>query len=86
MLTNLTYRIGTTDIKNIVEAINEREDFRAEENAIKRLPIFSEVMTYLGPEDCDVKLEWIVWLNEYYDRSRTYNSRGDMSEIIVRQR
>lgn len=78
-------RIGTTDIKNILAAINKKENFRGELNALKRLPIFSGIMTFLGPNECDVDLEWIVWLNEVHDHSRTGTSGGDMDEIVVRE-
>jgi hypothetical protein len=52
---------------------------------MKRLPIVSGIMTYLGPNESDVDLEWTVWLNEYYDHSKTCTSRGEMSEIMVQE-
>lgn len=78
-------RIGTTDIKNILAAINKKEDFRGELNALKRMPIFSGLMTFIGPDECDVDLEWIVWLDEVQDQSRIGTSGGNMDEIFVRE-
>ncbi|KAG6359173.1 hypothetical protein INS49_012693 [Diaporthe citri] len=77
--------IGTTDIKNILAAIDKKESFRGESNAVKRLPIFSGLMTFIGPNECDVDLEWIVWLDEVHDQSRTGTSGGDMDEIVVQE-
>lgn len=78
-------RIGTTDIKNILTAINKKENFRGETNALKRMPIFSGLMTFIGPDECDVDLEWIVWLDEVQDQSRIGTSGGNMDEIVVRE-
>lgn len=76
-------RIGTTDIKNILAAINKKENFRGASNAMKRLHAFSGTMTYLGPNERDVDLEWMVWPDEVHDQSRTSTSGGDMDEIVV---
>lgn len=81
----LLVRIGTTDVKHILEAINKKETFRGESNVAKRFPIFSGTMTYLGPNERDVDLEWIVRLDEVHDQSRTGTSGGDMDEIVVRE-
>lgn len=77
------FRIGTTDIKNILEAINKKERFRGESNALKRLPIFSGIMTFLGPRDVD--LEWTIRLDEVHNQSRIGTSGGDMDEIVVQE-
>lgn len=81
----LLNRIGTTDIKNILVAINKKENFRGQSNAMKKLPIFSGIMTFLGPNECDTDLEWIVRLDEVYDQSETGTANGEMDEIIVRE-
>lgn len=42
-------------------------------------------MTYLGPRECDVDLEWTVRLDDVQNKSRIGTSGGDMDEIVVRK-
>lgn len=52
---------------------------------MERLPNFSGKMTYLGPYERDVDLEWTVRLNQVYPHSLVGAYMGEMDEIIVRE-
>lgn len=66
--------------------MNEEWNFRDEANAMEWFPNFSGKMTYLGPYECDVDLEWTVRLNQVYAHCLVDTYMGEMDEIIVRER